>query len=383
MIIFVAIKPIPMRTIVTSILILAITLPFAVVCHGGNFCIKSNHWPSDGDKLRKTHYEFVNIANDTLVWDFSGAIEAGGSHVMQLVNIGDSIIVKRELGGQSTYTVQNDSILWKTFENPFLKLCDSISPVLNTHNINPECSVRPYAFQGSYCENNHVSCYGNYSSNTSNEGVLILPNDTIENAVCFTLRFDGNMKVSNDKNPFSTDSMSTSKQIQHITVIDKWFSPDYKYELAENITDIYLFNNEPVSESYATFLSYEDQVSVMDKHNTSNRLTRKSSLPNDSKSNWVKTEDAQQNDVNISFNGKDIVVSIGNVNSGIFRKNADKPVSALLCDQLGRVWKVFAEEEIEYNLNEFRLSSEGLPQGYYILNIKIGINGISKKIIIE
>lgn len=131
------------------------------------------------------------------------------------------------------------------------------------------------------------------------------------------------------------------------------------------------------------FLSYEDQVSVMDKHNTSNRLTRKSSLPNDSKSNWVKTEDAQQNDVNISFNGKDIVVSIGNVNSGIFRKNADKPVSALLCDQLGRVWKVFAEEEIEYNLNEFRLSSEGLPQGYYILNIKIGINGISQKIIIE
>lgn len=121
----------------------------------------------------------------------------------------------------------------------------------------------------------------------------------------------------------------------------------------------------------------------MDKHDTSNRLTRKSSLPSDSKSNWVQTEDAQQNDVNISFNGKDIVVSLGNVNSGIFRKNADKSVSVLLCDQLGRVWKIFTEEEIEYDLNGLRLSSKGLPQGYYILHIKAGDNAISHKLMIE
>lgn len=38
------------------------------------------HWPNNGDRVTKSHYEFVEMPIDTTVWDFSHAIETGESH---------------------------------------------------------------------------------------------------------------------------------------------------------------------------------------------------------------------------------------------------------------------------------------------------------------
>lgn len=50
-------------------------------------CLKTNasmhdsvHWPHNGDRVTKSHYEFVEMPIDTTVWDFSHAIETGESH---------------------------------------------------------------------------------------------------------------------------------------------------------------------------------------------------------------------------------------------------------------------------------------------------------------
>ena len=59
------------------------------------------HWPHHGDRVMKTHYEFVDVPSDTTIWDFSHAIETGERHEMHWVSIGDSLWVKIEQGVQS------------------------------------------------------------------------------------------------------------------------------------------------------------------------------------------------------------------------------------------------------------------------------------------
>ena len=62
---------------------------------GENSLAKSTHWPSDGDRVEKKHYEYLGVVNDSLLtWDFSNAVETGTSHSMQWINIGDSVLVK-------------------------------------------------------------------------------------------------------------------------------------------------------------------------------------------------------------------------------------------------------------------------------------------------
>lgn len=59
---------------------------------------ESIHWPRSGDRVTKSHYEFVEMPADTTVWDFSHAIETGKSHDMRWMNMGDSLLVRIERG---------------------------------------------------------------------------------------------------------------------------------------------------------------------------------------------------------------------------------------------------------------------------------------------
>ena len=121
---------------------------------GGNDFTKSIHWPSDGDKVSKTHYEYHVVANDSLsTWDFSDAIETGESHSMQWINVGDTILVKKELGAQLTYNVKENNIILVSYENPLFVLRDSI-PFSFAECGLKQCPPVPFSSEGSYCNNN-------------------------------------------------------------------------------------------------------------------------------------------------------------------------------------------------------------------------------------
>lgn len=88
------------------------------------------HWPRSGDMVTKQHYEFVEMAADTTLWDFSQAIETGKSHDMRWLTLGDTVLVRFERGAHSTYTVHGDSLLWRSQESPLIGMRDSIAPLV-------------------------------------------------------------------------------------------------------------------------------------------------------------------------------------------------------------------------------------------------------------
>lgn len=95
------------KTIFCFNLVAIFTISVGNILAGENLFTKSVHWPSDGDKVLKKHYEYIERDNDTLsIWDFGGAAETGKSHIMQWINIGDTILVKKEEGTQLTYNVR-------------------------------------------------------------------------------------------------------------------------------------------------------------------------------------------------------------------------------------------------------------------------------------
>ena len=49
---------------------------------------------------------------------------------MQWINLGDSVFVKIENGMQSNFRIQNDTLYWAGYENPLLRVEDSIAPIM-------------------------------------------------------------------------------------------------------------------------------------------------------------------------------------------------------------------------------------------------------------
>ena len=350
---------------------------------GENHFTKSIHWPSDGDKVSKKRYEYIELVNDTLsIWDFSKAIKTSESHSMQWINVGDSILVKKEMGTQLTYNVDNNELILKSYENPLLELNDSIPLLLNIKRGVKQCTSVPFSFQGAYCGNNYVSYKGVLYTDISEEGVLILPNDTIEDAVRITQKLDGVMLVSDNKRlDLKNDSNGVDYGLTHVVVIDKWYSPSFKYELVENLSDLYYFNNEVVRESYATFMCPpEDQVSCLNMAPGPNRpvktrSTRKGKCHDNGSDGQMNNFD---NSVTVIF--KDGVISVKIID---YSNDNVENASGVLCDQLGRVWKTFSEINFADDEWQTPIYTSKLPQGNYVLYLSVGKTRISKKLVIQ
>ncbi len=351
---------------------------------GENDFTKSIHWPSDGDKVSKKHYEYIGLVNDTLsIWDFSKAIETGESHSMQWINVGDSILVKKEMGTQLTYNVANNEIILKSYENPLLELNDSIPLLLNIKRGVKQCTSVPFSFHGAYCGNNYVSYKGVLYTDTSEEGILILPNDTIEDVVRITQKLDGVMLVSDRKQPdLKSDSDDMDNGHTHVVVIDKWYSPSFKYELVENLSDLYYFNNEIVREAYATFMCPpEEQEYCLNIDYIPSRSIKKSHTSKKDKHNDNDSDvriDNLNNAVSVIF--KDGVIFVKVID---YKNSKIENASGVLCDQLGRVWKTFSKIDFADGEWQMPIRPSELPQGNYVLYLSVGEVSLSKKLVIQ
>ena len=176
-------------------------------------------------------------------------------------------------------------------------------------------------------------------------------------------------------------SKGVDNGLTHVVVIDKWYSPSFKYELVENLSDLYYFNNEVVRESYATFMCPpEDQVSCLNMAPGPNcpvktRSTRKGKCHDNDSDGQMNNFD---NSVTVIF--KDGVIYVKIID---YSNDNVEHASGVLCDQLGRVWKTFSE--INFADGEWQTSiyTSELPQGNYVLYLSVGKARISKKLVIQ
>ena len=117
----------------TSLVMATITIAMAslpIPVFGNGFFLEKPHLPVNGDCVLKYHYFFQECDQGKAVWDFSHAIPKGESHYMQWINLGDSVFVKIENGMQSNFRIQNDTLYWAGYENPLLRVEDSIAPIM-------------------------------------------------------------------------------------------------------------------------------------------------------------------------------------------------------------------------------------------------------------
>ena len=214
----------------------------------------SIHWPHHGDRVTKTHYEYIEVPSDTTIWDFSHAIETGDCHEMRWINLGDTLLLKIEQGVQSVYQLHGEILYWNGFENALLCVRDSIAPVDALNVLINGCGVSsPFYFHGSYSGNHAVDMIGNYSVALSENGKLILPNDTVDNAFCVTATRSCLERVSEHKkeNPINEDADTLLREIE---VVKRWYSPLYRYPLAENVSCSYYSNQVLLQQSEVTYL---------------------------------------------------------------------------------------------------------------------------------
>ena len=325
------------------------------------------HWPQNGDRVVKTHYEFVTVDTDSAVWDFSHAVETGREHTMQWLNMGDSVLVRVEQGNQFTYQMRGDSLLWLGYENPLLGMRDSIAPVAEMPMMTLGDSVStPYYFHGKYSGNHAVDMTGTHVVQNKSLGTLILPTDTIHNAMLVREVTDGKVRVSSEltDSPISADDDSL---MRHVEVIDRWYSPAHRYPVAENVISTFYVLGEQRQQTRATYLCSPDEQElalgdvIAPRQNTPRQ---QQNTPSDNGSDVVLGNDLPLSD-RLAVNMGDGQVSIA-VNG-----NDGTEVAIVLSDIQGRVWASQAGKT-QGGLWQCVVDTSHLSVGDYLLHIASG-----------
>lgn len=369
-----------MKNIVRTSLTLLLYVSIFYETNGEVF--KTIHWPHNGDRVTKSHYEFVEMPTDTTVWDFSHTFETGDSHDMRWMNLGDTLLVRIERGSQFTYTMQGDSLLWRSQENALLGVRDSVAPMLlcgNMPNIG-DSIASPYYFRGKYSGNNAVDLKGVHSLKFMSLGTLILPNDTVYDVLRVREITDGVMKVSANA-AMAPIGVDESGLLHHTVITDRWYAPDYRYEIAENVSSIYRKAGSVVQESHATFLCTPDVQEL-----ALGKLTPPKQQPllayNGKKSGSTHGNGMSLTDhisVTVNDNGINIIVT-GNGNGSTSTDNAD--VSLLLSDISGRVW-ASQQGNTATGMWNTSVDTSSLPSGSYILYVATNDETTSQRIQIK
>lgn len=338
------------------------------------------HWPHNGDRVTKSHYEFVEMPTDTTVWDFSHVIETGESHDMYWMNIGDSLLVRIERGSQYTYTMHGDSLLWRSQESTLLGVRDSVAPLLicgNAPNIS-ESTASPYYFRGKYSGNNAVDLKGVHSLKFMSMGTLILPNDTVCDVLWVREITNGVMKVSANPvmAPIGDDE---SGLLQHTMITDRWYAPDCRYEIAENVSSIYRKADDVVQESHATFLCSPDVQELALGKITPTTQTPLFAQKGDKSNPANGSGMAPGNGITINVNESGINVT---VNSNELSSQGNHDLSIVLSDMNGRVWASQAGRSVS-GYYSTRINTSSLASGNYILHVNAGEISTSERIQIK
>lgn len=320
------------------------------------------HWPHHGDKVMKTHYEYVDVPVDTTIWDFSHAIESGDRHEMRWINLGDTLLVKIEQGVQSIYQLHGDSLFLNGYETSLVCVLDSIAPVDVLTALAKKRSIStPMYFHGSYSGNHAIDMSGAQMIMISEPGTLILPNDTLDNICCVTTTKDCLVRVSENKCDAPIHNVSDSL-LREVDIINQWYSPVYRFPLAENMSRRYYAGGTLLQESEITYLCVPDEqeysLGVLCDPET--MLKNAASKDANYNRNNIKTNNSLADCLTVLQNCDRIDVTV----NGFGNRNGE--VSVLLCDVQGRVW-YFQNGNVDEGCWQCEIVTTPLPPGYYLL----------------
>lgn len=325
------------------------------------------HWPQNGDRVVKTQYEFVTVEADSTVWDFSHAVETGREHAMQWLNLGDTVLVRVEQGIQFTYRMQGDTLLWLGYENPLLGMRDSIAPIAKMPVMVMGDSVAsPYYFHGKYSGNHAVDMTGTHVVQLKALGTLILPNDTISDAMLVREITDGKVRVSSEltDEPISLENDSL---MRHVEVTDRWYSPNHRYPVAENVSSTFYVQGELRQQTHATYMCTPDVQELA----LGDVVRPRQNAPRQSHGTPLVGGDSDASGNNISL-GERLAVNVAGGHVDVAVSGTDgTDVTVILSDLQGRVW-ASQSGRTQGGMWQGTVSTGHLPTGDYLLHVASG-----------
>ncbi len=330
------------------------SLPIPVF--GNGFFLEKPHLPVNGDCVLKYHYFFQECDQGKAVWDFSHAIPKGESHYMQWINLGDSVFVKIENGMQSNFRIQNDTLYWAGYENPLLRVEDSIAPIMAIKSSSKHNSITSaYHFKGMYCGNNYVGLIGHFAITTGGKGLLILPDDTLSDVMPVLITNKFSVKVSNT--PQIDNMVSPPDNLLHITdSTTLWYSPDYRYPIVENLTRHYYSQGKLIKKNCQTYMcTPSEQEQAQTYTNTPQRIHKIKTGQNSNRTILPLTERTE-----IDFDGTTVNVEV--------KCQETTTVSVLLCDIQGHVWSHQTMVPGE-RICKTTINTAMLPSGIYLVYV--------------
>lgn len=363
------------KNIITTIQVIVLLAVCGHLC-AGNELVTGVHWPLQGDRVTKTHYEFMDMPSDTAVWDFSRVIETGASHEMEWMVLGDTVLVRMEHGGQSTFMVKGDSVVWSRHEHPLLHLTDSVAPVVfgDGFPFSRDSIVSPYHYKGSYSGNHAVEATGNLIIRKFGTGTLILPDDTLQDIVRIRRVTDSFIRVGKDNSlPLANDDES---HFRHIQTVDRWYSPCHRYELVENRTDRYMSENSVVKETNATFICSPRYQELMLQSLRGAQKSLGSPYAGNGQTGGGHGSMSLVDNVSVTCDANGVHVTVNRIESA----PGDGGISVVLSDQLGRVWHSLTGHFADGGQWSGDIPTSGLPSGNYVLHVKNGEGYYSEKI---
>lgn len=195
--------------------------------------------PMNGDRIDRLRIEGVEAGarGPKAVWDMSHAVVIEDGCTMRFFNFGDSVVARVEGRQQWVYEIKGDSVLLRSQESALSNLTDSLPALKMIFPLAYGDSIySPVYYRGKYCENNAIATAGIYSMVVDGEGTLILPDDTINNALRIHERLDEKVSVS----PWAKERVISAVEdslMRHVCDTYSWYSSDFRYPLAQITKD--------------------------------------------------------------------------------------------------------------------------------------------------
>lgn len=325
---------------------------------------KRIHMPKGGDSYDKLGIEPVDpgASGNNTVWDFAHVVAAGTTSHVSYVSLGDSVLVKIEGGTQHTYKIEGDSMMLTIRETSLSMMRASVPPLCMIYPLTYGDSIvsRTY-INGSYCDNNGVAEAGTLAVKADGWGTLILPDDTLHDVLRIHTRETSRVWVAESCSMQPIRESDDSLMVKTYDVW-QWYSPSYRYPLAEVMVTSIQTGDSAMTESATAFLCPPPMQEYV--ISTVSKPTRDSGSASQESSGNL---DGESIVTGLSF-------AIGREEARVtFIPTAEAEAQLVLSDILGRVYSAMTRRKAYAGL-EFsdRVDTSQLPSGDYVLRLQVG-----------
>lgn len=320
------------------------------------------HLPCNGDEYVKTRVEYVEHADSgsNCLWDFSGARILDGNSKVKIRSLADSQYSVIEHRTAYKYKILGDTLRWLGFENRLTSIGSPAGVVSIPFPVTyGDTAHDRYLFTGRYCGTQELIEEGEVSFSVPAQGTLIIQCDTIGDVLMLRTVRHSRSFLGDKATPEILHSAADTIPLQ-IETKDLWYSPRYRYPLAEAVKYEYRLGEITVQGYSTAYLCLPSEQSYIGAEHNLQSDDCDTRTPNggESRGGGISEASAESDSRQVTIHYR------------IDTMTAD--VEITLCDTHGRVYRHASHAGIPAGVHSETIDTSGIPPGDYLAVITTG-----------